>query len=679
MLNEIFILKNNSFLCLQKKNYKFEKISKQTFFPMFCNFKSLVHDIISKDQFKFKEKGKSSYIILCPFHREKTPSFHIEQEKGLYYCFGCGESGNLYTFIKKISQKKTEFDKSSIQDILHHFNQKKKKFSTINKNNSYLISHEFAFSIKTECDFCKEFLYNNLRLVLYVETRGVSKSVLNLYKIGYSYMFRKDSFNTCSFKSSVSNFGFQTNYKNINFLDNLVQNKIVMPIFDEKGIVIGFGKRSIESSSRIPKYVNSQDSPIFKKQRCVYSSYHFKIINKFKPRIGILVEGYMDFTTLSQNGIRFSVASLGTSINDFHIEKIFSFSKNKHIIISFDWDKPGLTSTRIIVFDLIYFVRNYQFKTSFSYCNEYKDPDELIYFKGGSFFTNFILNHIKPGLIWVENLCFRFLSQNKAVDVNSIFEAFFILPKNLKNFNSYYFTIVCNNVLLKKECIFSSKVKYFYYKNIYENTFDLRYSRKIFQKYMDLSCKKKKLDYFDSTFFLNCKLTKYFFLVFLFHIKTDFIQGSTSVFFYQSYSKYYFHQLYQKNMYFKINSNTNVLMHYWSDIFFRKNSKKMLFENVYDYFLKTFDVSQHEISNSHFTLKYLSYFFLSEKIAQFSDKKKTGIRIFSKNWFMMYKTVCLKKNKINIFNEKIKFLKNSISYFESQQFLFKKSLTVYSV
>lgn len=293
-------------------------------------------DVIS-ESVKLKRSGRN-YFGLCPFHHEKTPSFSVAQDKQIYKCFGCGEAGNVITFVMKtrnisyVEAIELLARRANIEII--YDNEKKNLERSIN-DRYYKLNIEAA-----------RFYYRNLlkskKAITYLTNRGISSETIRRFGLG----FAEDSWN------STMNFLMKKGFTNLDFINNgLViksqkgtyydrfRNRVIFPIFDINGRVIGFGGRVMDDSK--PKYLNSPETKIFKKGTNLYGL-NFAVKNGIKDRSIIMVEGYMDCISLHQHGITNVVASLGTALTP-GMAKLMKRYADK-IILSYDSDSAGMNA-----------------------------------------------------------------------------------------------------------------------------------------------------------------------------------------------------------------------------------------------------------------------------------------------------------------------------------------------
>jgi DNA primase len=281
------------------------------------------------------KKSGNSYKGLCPFHNEKTPSFTVDEKKQLFHCFGCGAGGDVVSFIMQkegldyVSAMKFLADKSGIKlddNISPKQNEKLNRYYDINRD-------------------IMMFFYKNLltskRAQSYLKNRGLKSRLVNTFMLGYAKDSRDDLLNYVKEKNylleDIENLGLIKRSKNGSYYDKY-RDRIIFPIINNYGKVIGFGGRSLEN--QMPKYLNSPESEVFKKR---YNLYGLNIFKKQNKRELILVEGYMDVISLNNNGIDLAVASLGTSLTKEQAHLMKRYADN--IYICYDGDSAGIKAT----------------------------------------------------------------------------------------------------------------------------------------------------------------------------------------------------------------------------------------------------------------------------------------------------------------------------------------------
>lgn len=293
-------------------------------------------DIIS-EHVKLRKVGRN-YQGLCPFHSEKTPSFSVSQDKQVFKCFGCGEGGNVITFVMKT--KNLDFNETIkyLADRAHitlEENAERKK-SNERRDIFYKMHVEaarFFFKNLTENKDMRDYLYK----------RGMTDYTIRTFGLGYalnswdSLLKYLKAMNYSEDQIVVS--GLATKSEKGKVYDRF-RNRIIFPVFDLRGRVIGFGARVMDDSK--PKYLNSPETPIFHKGTNLYGL-NFALKNS-KEKDLIIVEGYMDCISLSQSGIKNVVASLGTALTKEQAKLLKRYSQE--VFISYDADNAGQIATQ---------------------------------------------------------------------------------------------------------------------------------------------------------------------------------------------------------------------------------------------------------------------------------------------------------------------------------------------
>ncbi len=337
--------------------------------------KSDIVDTISK-YVKLKKLG-SNYKGLCPFHSEKTPSFTVSEEKQIFHCFGCGEGGDVFSFLMKhenlefVDVLKILADNANIVLEKKNVNPELEK----TKNILYEINREAGIYFYRN-------LFKNRRAYDYLINRDIDKDTIKTFGVGYS----SDSWNSLIDYLKSKNYnekdiekaGLITYHKKSNRYFDKFRDRIMFPIINTSGKIIGFGGRSIDSGNQ-PKYLNSPETPIFSKRNNLYALNIVKKHNKSDEII--LVEGYMDVLSLYKYGIVNSVASLGTALTENQVDLL---KRYKEIYICYDSDSAGKKAT-IKAIDVM---KSMSIKPKIIPLPENLDPDDFIKKHGVSEFKS---------------------------------------------------------------------------------------------------------------------------------------------------------------------------------------------------------------------------------------------------------------------------------------------------
>ncbi len=295
-----------------------------------------IADIIG-ERVPLKKQGKTLKCC-CPFHDEKTPSFNVDPTKGFYHCFGCGVGGDVIRFIM-------EYDRMDFADAVTYLANRfgieipAKTTAYIPKQNPDVLS---VMDMATH--YFQQLLPLKKEARSYVEQRQLSDKIIQQFAIGYApkgwdniikHIQQTDNTNNAIewlekgglIVSKDDNRGYYDRFR----------NRLIFPIRNVKGKVIGFGGRVIDESDK-PKYLNSPETELFHKNRELYGLYE-AIIQRQSLDTIIVVEGYMDVVALAQYGINNVVATLGTAIGKSHLQKLFKYCNQ--VVFCFDGDEAG--------------------------------------------------------------------------------------------------------------------------------------------------------------------------------------------------------------------------------------------------------------------------------------------------------------------------------------------------
>lgn len=300
-------------------------------------------DVVSQ-QVILKKNG-SHYWGLCPFHKEKTPSFSVNPALGIYKCFGCGAGGDAITFIMKTQNK--EFI-----EVVREYAEKLglELPKTFHKSESKELKDEMIRACAKAAEFY------NLRLLMdkepetlhvldYLKNRGITKEIIEKYTLGiapkaYAMFYKK--FRHDFSEEVMEKAGLIIKTREGEYIDRF-RNRAIIPIRNEFGEYVAFGARAVEKD-QMPKYLNSSDSLIYNKSKILYGLYTAKDAIKNEDSV-VLMEGYFDVISAQAHGIENAVASCGTALTPDHIKLLSRYTPSRKIYLSFDTDSAGQKAT----------------------------------------------------------------------------------------------------------------------------------------------------------------------------------------------------------------------------------------------------------------------------------------------------------------------------------------------
>ncbi|MGC9099965.1 MAG: DNA primase [Caldisericum sp.] len=324
---------------------------------------------------KLKKQG-SNYVGLCPFHQEKTPSFVVSPTKQLYHCFGCGASGDVVTFLMKIENMSFKDALKQLADIAQI------DIPTYFPKEN--LDREILYSINEET---KNYFVEKLKgkPYEYLLKRGLDDKSIRFYQLGFIDDDNKEIYDYLISKGFKREDILKTGNFRVDNSGNIVSyfyNRIMIPIFDLSGKIIGFSGRSFANQE--PKYLNSVDSPLFKKGETLYLMNFSKDYIREKNE-AIIVEGYFDAIILFENGIKNVVSTMGTAFTEQHAKVIKRFAST--IYFFFDSDLGGRNGAERAI-DVCY---KFDLKPLIVTSNNSLDPDEIILKDG----TDTVLSMLK--------------------------------------------------------------------------------------------------------------------------------------------------------------------------------------------------------------------------------------------------------------------------------------------
>ncbi|MGA1871082.1 MAG: DNA primase [bacterium] len=338
-------------------------------------------DIIS-DVVTLTQVGKD-YKGLCPFHSEKTPSFHVNQDKQVFYCFGCGKGGNIFTFMKEhYGLSFYEALRTLAQRYGVSFSYIKSKDREKDRS-----EHEKIKDINQSAAHCFHItLLRTQKAVEYLKSRGASQDTIQHFNLGYCndswdhlYNYLRKSYST----EYILKAGLIVKGKKEGSFYDRFRNRIIFPILNLYGEIIGFGGRCISDSNNMPKYLNSPETLLYKKGQNLFGLYHAHNDIR-KKEAAILVEGYLDFFSVYQAGFKNVVATLGTALTPAQVSVLKRYTR--HVYLIFDSDTAGQKAAKRGVELFL----DAGIKIKIVVLPEGEDPNSLIQKEGPASFATYI-------------------------------------------------------------------------------------------------------------------------------------------------------------------------------------------------------------------------------------------------------------------------------------------------
>ena len=291
---------------------------------------------------KLKKRG-ANYLGLCPFHNEKSPSFTVSPTKEIYKCFGCGKSGNTIGFLMELEKY------SYVESLRWLANKYNVEIEETETTPEVKLVRQAADSLYIINNFAQQFFSNALFntdegvdiALSYLKERGFREDIITKFQLGYNPSGR-DSFATAAIAAQYNTEYLQKSGLVVIREDNPMDNyrgRIIFPIHNQSGKVLGFGARIIKNNDKAPKYINTPENEIYVKSKILYGSYFARMAID-KADECLLVEGYTDVVSLHQAGVENVVASGGTSLTPDQLRLVKKYTNNLTII--YDGDSAGV-------------------------------------------------------------------------------------------------------------------------------------------------------------------------------------------------------------------------------------------------------------------------------------------------------------------------------------------------
>jgi DNA primase len=336
------------------------------------------------------KKAGREFKACCPFHNEKSPSFWVSPDKQFYHCFGCGAHGTVIGFL--MQYEKMEF-LDAVADLAQRAGLELPRAAQAPRDSGTADLHDV---MSLAARFFEQNLADDARARTYVAARGIDAKTASDFSLGYA---------PDAWDSLLKRFGTHDDARRRLFQVGLIversgsgeransgeggagfydrfRDRLMFPIRDSRGRVIGFGGRVIDQGE--PKYLNSPESPLFHKGRELYGLYEAKAARRDFKRL-MIVEGYLDVVRLHQAGITYAVATLGTATTQEHLNKLFKMTSE--VVFCFDGDGAGRRAARRAMENALPMAHDgHEFK--FMFLPEGHDPDTLVASEGAEAFES---------------------------------------------------------------------------------------------------------------------------------------------------------------------------------------------------------------------------------------------------------------------------------------------------
>jgi DNA primase len=352
---------------------------------------------------KLKKAGKN-YQACCPFHNEKTPSFTVSQDKQFYHCFGCGAHGNAISFIM-------EFDRlefvEAIEELARYHGlevpREKGSRPAMSEEKKQQQQDDYAVMEQVTRFFQHQLRQNSnsKKAIDYLKNRGLSGDIVKQWEIGYA----PDSWDALlkTFGTDPQRIKQLVDLKLVNRNDqgrtyDFFRDRIMFPIRDKRGRVVGFGGRVLDDGG--PKYLNSPETRIFHKGSELFGFYSARQQNRTLDTV-VIVEGYMDVVALSQFDINIATAALGTATTPEHIQMLVRATS--HIVCCYDGDRAGREAAWRALENALPALKD-GVRLSFLFLPDGEDPDTMVRQVGKDAFMGMLDEAMPLSRFFFENL-----------------------------------------------------------------------------------------------------------------------------------------------------------------------------------------------------------------------------------------------------------------------------------
>ena len=409
---------------------------------------------------RLKKRG-ANYLGLCPFHNERTPSFTVSPSKEIFKCFGCGKSGNSISFI--MEHEKLSYVEA-LRWLANKYNIEVEETESSPEQKQHQQTAESLFIINQFAQqFYADVLWNTEAGqeigLTYLRERGFQDDIIKKFGLGYA----PDSRNAFSQKALAQQYNAELLQKAgllINRNEQLVDNyrdRIIFPVHNNSGKVIGFGARLIRTNDKAPKYINTPENELYIKSKILYGTYFARhAIDRADECL--LVEGYTDVLSLHQAGVENVVASGGTSLTQDQLRLIKKYTKNLTIV--YDGDAAGIKAA-LRGLDM---ALEEGLQVKLVLVPDKEDPDSYVRKVGAQNFRNFVLQNKKDFILFQLEVSLREAGEEagkKSAVVNQIAETISKIDKTEDFTRQQDYIRQCSQILSIDETGFTNLVNKF--------------------------------------------------------------------------------------------------------------------------------------------------------------------------------------------------------------------------
>lgn len=380
--------------------------------------KRFIEDLVSRvdlveligSRVRLKKAGRN-YSGLCPFHNEKSPSFTVSPDKQFYHCFGCGANGDAIGFL--MAHDHLDFVEA-VETLASHIGIEVEREQDVSPQEDARRKAQRQQQLSAQA--CLQRAADHYRDALqqpqgqmardYLSQRGLSSEIIERFGLGFAPQAWDDMKQHLA-KAGVSEaqqveYGMLVRHEDSGRTYDRFRHRVMFPIRNPKGEVIAFGGRVLDDSK--PKYLNSPETPVFHKGQELYGLYEARQQPGSLDRL-LVVEGYMDVVALAQNGIHWAVATLGTSLSEQHLQRIFRLVGE--VVFCFDGDRAGAQAAERALQAVLPMMKEGR-QARFLFLPEGEDPDSLVRREGRALFSQrvtqalplaeFLFRHLRQGL-----------------------------------------------------------------------------------------------------------------------------------------------------------------------------------------------------------------------------------------------------------------------------------------